>query len=94
MEAVITSPIAAPEITTMPVSDVQDSIHTQTSTSRDSGPVPMSFPAILRTAGLTDRYAHLHVPPAVVIAAPPVKSRKAKRDENEGKRWVRRRENG
>ena len=27
----------------------------------DSGPVPLSFPALLRNPGLNDRYAHLRV---------------------------------
>ncbi|KAG6372306.1 hypothetical protein JVT61DRAFT_7746 [Boletus reticuloceps] len=50
----------------------------------DTGPVPLSLPAILRT----DRFAHLR--------DPQVHQRRAKPDrpEPEGKRWVRRRENG
>jgi hypothetical protein len=58
----------------------------------DDGPVPLSFPAILRNPKLADRYAHLHDRSG---AAPPQASiSKARRDEHEGKRWIRRRENG
>lgn len=54
--------------------------------SKDKGPVPMSFPSILRNSGLTSRYAHL---------VDPVQPKKVwRRNDNEGKRWVRRRENG
>ncbi|KAG1732251.1 uncharacterized protein EDB91DRAFT_1058268 [Suillus paluster] len=57
----------------------------------DNGPVPLSFPAILRNPKLADRYAHLRERPAV---APHNNSiSKARRDEHEGKRWIRRREN-
>lgn len=58
----------------------------------DDGPVPLSFPAILRNPKLVDRYAHLR---ERSVAAPPKASiSKARRDEHEGKRWIRRRENG
>ncbi|KAG1802839.1 uncharacterized protein HD556DRAFT_1429579 [Suillus plorans] len=57
----------------------------------DDGPVPLSFPAILRNPKLIDRYAHLR---EHSVAAPPKTSiSKARRDEHEGKRWIRRREN-
>ncbi|KAG1742807.1 hypothetical protein EDB19DRAFT_596695 [Suillus lakei] len=57
----------------------------------DDSPVPLSFPAILRNPKLADRYAHLRERSA---AAPPKTSiSKARRDEHEGKRWIRRREN-
>ena len=61
--------------------------------TENGGPVPLSFPSILRNPGLTSRYAHLvekkGPPPA------PVQPKKAwRRYDNEGKRWVRRRENG
>ncbi|KAF8499624.1 hypothetical protein F5888DRAFT_1684047 [Russula emetica] len=53
--------------------------------SKDKGPMPMSFPSILRNSGLTSRYAHL---------VDPVQPKKLwRRNDNEGKRWVRRREN-
>lgn len=55
--------------------------------SKDKGPVPMSFPSILRNSGLTSRYAHF------VDPAQPHK-KVLRRNDNEGKRWVRRRENG
>ena len=53
---------------------------------QDAGPVPLSFPAILRNPGLSDRFAD---PPQSL-------QRRAKKDrpEPEGKRWARRRENG
>lgn len=58
----------------------------------DDSPVPLSFPAILRNPKLADRYAHLHERSG---AAPSKASiSKARRDEHEGKRWIRRRENG
>lgn len=45
----------------------------------------MSFPSILRNSGLTSHYAHL---------VDPVQPKKVwRRNDNEGKRWVRRREN-
>ena len=62
---------------------------------QDNGPVPMSFPAILRTAGLSDRFAHLRIAPdrAAVTASPGAHPKK-RREDREGKRWVRRKENG
>ncbi|KAI9060297.1 hypothetical protein FKP32DRAFT_1633323 [Trametes sanguinea] len=53
----------------------------------------MSFPAILRNPGLSDRFAHLRVSVSVDRTAPSVSARRNKRDEKEGKRWVRRKEN-
>ncbi|EIN11659.1 hypothetical protein PUNSTDRAFT_63118 [Punctularia strigosozonata HHB-11173 SS5] len=55
------------------------------------GPVPMSFPAILRNPGIADRYAHIR--PASVHASVPPVTRKLRADTKEGKRWVRRSEN-
>ena len=56
--------------------------------SKDKGPVPMSFPSILRNSGLTSRYVHLQ-------GVDPVQPKKFwRRNDNDGKRWVRRRENG
>ena len=52
--------------------------------SVDVEPVPLSFPAILRNPKL----AHLHQDP------PAQRKVKQDRPEPEGKRWVRRRENG
>ncbi|KAJ8588342.1 hypothetical protein M405DRAFT_260286 [Rhizopogon salebrosus TDB-379] len=57
----------------------------------DNGPVPLSFPAILRNSNLANRYAYLHERPAT--AHPKTSLSKARRDEHEGKRWIRRREN-
>ncbi|KAI9442615.1 hypothetical protein H4582DRAFT_1299125 [Lactarius indigo] len=58
----------------------------------DTGPVPLSFPSVLRHPGLTSRFAHL-----VETGSPtpaPVQAKKVwRRNDNEGKRWVRRREN-
>lgn len=55
----------------------------------------MSFPAILRNPGLSDRFAHLRIS-STEKAAPPLSAaaRRNKRDEKEGKRWIRRKENG
>jgi hypothetical protein len=59
----------------------------------DKAPVPMSFPSILRNSGLTSRYAHLVGPTGSPTV--PVQPKKVwRRNDNEGKRWVRRRENG
>ncbi|KAH8119127.1 hypothetical protein DFH11DRAFT_1686096 [Phellopilus nigrolimitatus] len=54
----------------------------------------MSFPAFLRNSKLADRFAYLHDAPAAPYSSAPA-SRPAKnaRDEREGKRWVRRKEN-
>ncbi|KAI0705074.1 hypothetical protein C8T65DRAFT_653130 [Cerioporus squamosus] len=49
---------------------------------KDNGPVPMSFPAILRNPGLSDRFAHLRLRTQSPAASTPVA------------RWVRRKENG
>ncbi|KAK0485722.1 hypothetical protein IW261DRAFT_1451667 [Armillaria novae-zelandiae] len=63
--------------------------------NQDQGPVPLSFPAILRNSGLRDRFAHLHAskpfPPASHTTYPSKKARK--RDDNDGKRWIKRKEN-
>jgi len=65
------------------------------STTKDMGPLPMSFPAILRTSGINDRFAHLRVGLDRSSSAPaPGTPKKNKRDDKEGKRWVRRMENG
>ncbi|KAI0295837.1 hypothetical protein B0F90DRAFT_1811406 [Multifurca ochricompacta] len=59
------------------------------SSTEDKGPVSLSFPSILRNPGLTSRYAHL-----VQATGPPSDSKKVwRRNDNEGKRWIRRREN-
>jgi hypothetical protein len=58
----------------------------------DSSPT-MSFPAILRNPGLPNRYAHLLTP----VDTPKGRNRKAEGSyvrEKEGKRRIRRRENG
>ncbi|KAL0570512.1 hypothetical protein V5O48_011458, partial [Marasmius crinis-equi] len=57
-------------------------------------PVQLSFPAILRNPGVSSRYAHLH--DSRYKPAPSTTSRvpkKTRRDENGGRRWVRRKEN-
>ncbi|TCD70327.1 hypothetical protein EIP91_003956 [Steccherinum ochraceum] len=59
----------------------------------DNGPIPMSFPAILRAPGLSDRFAHLRSGLNGVAATAPKKSSSNKRDEKAGKRWVRRKDN-
>ena len=66
--------------------------------SVDSGTPVLSFPAILRNPGLNNRYAHLHGGPRAgntpKYQQPPLSSSKKHRDQNEGKRWVRRKDNG
>lgn len=64
-------------------------------------PIPLSFPAILRNPLLSDRYAHLRPSGARAsahgnIGSTGVKAnlKKGRRDDNEGKRWIRRKENG
>lgn len=63
----------------------------------DSLPL-LSFPAILRNPGLTNRYAHLHDTKtqgdAFKSHPPHTSIKKNRRDQNEGRRWVRRKENG
>ncbi|THH16735.1 hypothetical protein EW146_g3956 [Bondarzewia mesenterica] len=54
-------------------------------------PVPLSFPAILRNHALTSRFAHLHEELELRTLAPAKKV--SKREDKEGKRWVRRKEN-
>lgn len=62
-----------------------------TATTMDTVPVPLSFPAILR-----NRYAHLRPPGFDREAISRSQSNWARKDRNvfEGKRWVRRQENG
>ncbi|KAG7098856.1 hypothetical protein E1B28_000759 [Marasmius oreades] len=57
-------------------------------------PIPLSFPSLLRNPGVSSRYAHLYEPH--FKATPPDTPRipkKTRRDENGGRRWVRRKEN-
>jgi len=54
----------------------------------------MSFPAILRNPGITDRFAHLRIDANGTSSAVAHVPKKSRRDEKEGKRWVRRKENG
>ena len=59
-------------------------------------PVPMSFPTILRNSKLSDRYSYLRESETIIRDNTPsnnsVPKRKT-REDKEGKRWVRRREN-
>ena len=64
-------------------------------------PVPMSFPAFLRDSGIGDRFAHLRAGNsnngsglATGVSGGIAVPKKSKRDEKDGKRWVRRKENG
>ncbi|KAG9220782.1 hypothetical protein CCMSSC00406_0002618 [Pleurotus cornucopiae] len=67
-------------------------MHTATAAPvREEAPVPLSFPAILRNPGVSHRFAHLHADQPIGRSLPVKKS--IKRDDNEGKRWVRRKEN-
>ncbi|KAJ7262234.1 hypothetical protein B0H12DRAFT_1271105 [Mycena haematopus] len=60
----------------------------------DSAPVPLSFPALLRNPGLASRYAYLS-DSASAKSKPtaPRKHKTLRRDDNEGKRWIRRKDN-
>lgn len=53
--------------------------------------LPLSFPAILRNAGLTERFSHLQTKQPTLV---PLSVKRLKREYNEGKRWVRRSDNG
>ncbi|KAL6300446.1 hypothetical protein BKA93DRAFT_740422 [Sparassis latifolia] len=55
----------------------------------------MSFPAILRAPGISDRFAHLRTTADDLKEASfaPLAPKKSRRDDNEGKRWIRRKEN-
>ncbi|THU95368.1 hypothetical protein K435DRAFT_755853 [Dendrothele bispora CBS 962.96] len=55
-------------------------------------PIPLSFPAILRNPGVPSRYAHLQEL-KTKANAPSQKTRKSRVNDNEGRRWVRRKEN-
>lgn len=56
-------------------------------------PVPLSFPAVLRNSKLGDRFAHLKE--GLSQRGPQITSKSKRiRTEQEGKRWVRRRDNG
>ena len=60
------------------------------------GPTPMSFPAILRAPKLADRFAHLRlasVSDESTSDAVSLVVKKNKREDREGKRWIRRKEN-
>jgi len=60
----------------------------------DSAPVPLSFPALLRNPGIASRYAYLS--DSVAERSKPLAPKKHKtlrRDDNEGKRWIRRKDN-
>jgi len=51
--------------------------------------IPLSFPAILRNPGLVDRYAHLRL----AEDRSPVVVKRNKREERDGRRWIKRKEN-
>jgi hypothetical protein len=57
-------------------------------------PVPMSFPAVLRNPGVSRLLAERAVGDKAGAALPTAAARKkSRRDEKEGKRWIRRDEN-
>ncbi|EAU91729.2 hypothetical protein CC1G_04497 [Coprinopsis cinerea okayama7 len=66
-----------------------------TTTMQASAPVPLSFPAILRNPGITSRFAHLTGETGERQRKSPKTSsfKKHRRDQNDGKRWVRRKDN-
>lgn len=72
------------------------SLSPATIASQDNGPLPMSFPVVLRTGGLSDRFAHLRVASdrSCVNAAALAPAPRQRREDKEGKRWIRRKENG
>ncbi|KAK7472633.1 hypothetical protein VKT23_000746 [Stygiomarasmius scandens] len=74
-----------------PTEIVADPSEQARETSLDS-PVPLSFPALLRNPGVASRYAHLQES-TTKANAPVQRSKKSKVNDNEGKRWVRRKEN-
>ncbi|TFK44259.1 hypothetical protein BDQ12DRAFT_640731 [Crucibulum laeve] len=63
----------------------------------DTAPPILSFPAILRNPGLNNRFAHLHGGPTVYKQQQQINSqasvKRRHRDQNEGKRWIRRKDN-
>jgi hypothetical protein len=81
------SAAVVPEITTATV--VDPAVHAE-GPKRDAGPLPMSFPAILRNPGVA-RFVQARQSEDVPKGPPA--SKKGKRDER-GKRWIRRDENG
>ena len=67
-----------------------------TDTSLPSG--LLSFPAILRNPGISNRYAHLHDAKTqgdiYKSQSAHTSINKSRRDQNQGRRWVRRKDNG
>ena len=62
----------------------------------NTGPIPMSFPAALRASNLTDRFACLGLASASdepTSDTARVVTKRNKREDQEGKRWIRRKEN-
>lgn len=57
----------------------------------DTGPVPLSYPSILRHPGFTSRYAHFVGTIGPPLPAPAQVKKVWRRNDNEEKRWVRRR---
>lgn len=54
----------------------------------------MSFPSILRNPGISDRFAHLRAEiPSAQAGGASAAARRRTRDDKEGKRWIRRKEN-
>ncbi|KAJ6475312.1 hypothetical protein C8R47DRAFT_1052916 [Mycena vitilis] len=56
-------------------------------------PIPLSFPSLLRNPGIASRYAHLSEATTPDKLINQKKHRTPKRYDNEGKRWIRRKEN-
>ncbi|KAJ7045456.1 hypothetical protein C8F04DRAFT_1025163 [Mycena alexandri] len=59
----------------------------------DAAPLPLSFPSILRNPGIASRFAYLS--DSVQESSKPLvpKKHKTLRTDNEGRRWIRRKEN-
>ncbi|TFY80977.1 hypothetical protein EWM64_g3031 [Hericium alpestre] len=75
---------------------VAESIKPSSDTAAVPAPVPLSFPAFLRNPGLNNRYAHLisDDESRPVASVPALSKKSLRRHDNEGKRWVRRKDNG
>lgn len=56
-------------------------------------PISMSFPAILRAPKLADRFAHLRLASASEEPTLDAVVKNNNREDREGKRWIRRKEN-
>jgi hypothetical protein len=69
--------------------------HAVRSNLEETAPIPLSFPAILRNPGISDRFAHLRALSDASSGQYGVQAAtKKKKIHPEGKRWIRRKDNG